>query len=200
MDDIADAVQALNKLNATIHLYAIIRRFHLVSLCHHRNVLLAETRVTRGGNAQESGRSETVAHRKLMSHAYPGLEPGRLKRGNVKDNYVKKSQALTHRLKIGQRWSMLAKAFAPGILALIPIRGDFQLSNSDYEKLPAPTIAILIDVLQRHRGGFLQEFSTCLDFFALANAENSLVRQDADTLKQEEYDSPRLVELCKSQP
>ncbi|MCJ1449496.1 MAG: hypothetical protein MMC23_010016, partial [Stictis urceolatum] len=127
---IAQSISELDKLDNSLHLNAILRRFHLVSLRRHRDALLENVRLTRQNNPEDLGTAGTLAHRKLMLEAYPDLNSSPAKVQYSKEDYNRKSKALTHRCVLGHRWSLIAHAFAPGILALIPTQGDYGLSNS----------------------------------------------------------------------
>ncbi|KAF2752499.1 hypothetical protein EJ05DRAFT_320606 [Pseudovirgaria hyperparasitica] len=204
--DLNGTIAELDQLEASVHASSVLRRYHLVHLYSLRQKLQAQ----RGQNSKRlrpdreigrtSGHTGSQILAKIMVEAYPDVKATRQSRTKGKDEYGRKLQTLKGRLLAGHRWSTLAHAFAPGILALMPTQGDYQVTNSDYEKLPAPAIDMLIQVLIHHRSSFLQQVSKAVSSIAsstfLQSPKYFFETQDRDMLKVEKYDSARLIELC----
>ena len=73
-----------------------------------------------------------------------------------------------------------------------------------FERLPIPVIQILTGMLKKHRGEFLKAISSTVSAFASeflheSAADRRFRFEDADSkvLKEEQYDSPKLLDLCR---
>ena len=140
MDGIENTVKALDCLETTSHVVSIWRRYCLISLSAKRfemQTRFSTGQHTRAQALQEAdfnavfGRADTQALAEMMAEAYPQLPACRNCKANANNEYVKKLKALKERILCGHKWSKLADAFAPGILALVPTHGEYQISNRE---------------------------------------------------------------------
>ena len=137
-NNIFGTVEALDRLDASGHAVSIAKRFYLVALSARRFELRAELVKTSGAYSTENTgdvircRNDALALTCLMAEAYPKLKPTRTRKTQGKDEYGMKHKLLKERLVSGQKWSKLSQAFTPGILALVPTRGEYHVSNREY--------------------------------------------------------------------
>jgi hypothetical protein len=128
-DTIVQTVRALDGLETAASTNAILRRYHLVRLIHHRNEREKE-RLTKNSNKTSKsaevkrgfGRASSLALSDLMAEAYPELEqPSRLQDA-IGTEYERRHKSIKNMLCSGRNWDLLQERFSPGILALVPVR------------------------------------------------------------------------------
>jgi len=140
---ISQTILALDKLEGTLSMIHIQRRYYLVNLVDHRNQLekthldqkferpiravRARNNRSTGVRDEKTGRASSLALRDLMSQAYPDLMPTQ---HGENDEYQKKLKSLKNKLAFGRNWNMMQQRFTAGILALVPSDGDYDIQNS----------------------------------------------------------------------
>jgi len=165
------------------------------------------------------GRADSKALADLMSTAYPDLKPTRTNRAKEGDEYQTRLRSLKNRLRGARTWYMIQQKFPLGILALIPTGGDYEIKNSELvssmptiplaytnslERLPADSVSLLLDALEKHRGNFIREASELVTKHIL----QILLREDlsckvmledraGSSVKQEQFDSTALLDTCR---
>ena len=148
-NSISEVMQALDRLDVTIITASILRRFYLTLLVSHRNERgryhqhqrskrLSNYDYLKNGVDVQTGieqnyleRADTIALTELMAEAYPNLKPTRKHSAAKNDEYQKKLSSLKTRLRDGRNWHKMQEQFSSGILALIPIHGDYQIHNRE---------------------------------------------------------------------
>jgi hypothetical protein len=121
-------MQSLDRLDTSLAVTHIIKRFYLVRLVdyrvqleqNHRPRQTTHPRKAKGGREQQPrARAASQALFDMMAEAYPEL-----KRGT--DGYTKRLTTLKNRLSKGRNWHTLASRFDTAILALVPTEERFQ--------------------------------------------------------------------------
>ncbi|KAI4220681.1 MAG: hypothetical protein L6R40_008668 [Gallowayella cf. fulva] len=222
-NSLRQVVRALDSLDVQFSVASVLRRYFLVSLKTHRMRLEEEhqhspsvrTRMApkRLATSSENGQSQTVstfdradtqALRKMMEEAYPDLQSIRRIRGGVVDEYQKKLAALKERIRSGRNWKILQEKYGPSILLLIPSRDEYNIRDSEVEKLSISVLGTLIEMLSEYRGAFLE--AVCGKVSQIVTAIED--RSDIDkrykfenitgaSLKKEPPDSSRFIEYCE---
>ena len=67
----------------------------------------------------------------LIAQAYPDLMPSRKRRAAANDEYQKNLQYLKDRLRAERNWRVLEERLGTGILALVPMKGEYEVQNYD---------------------------------------------------------------------
>ena len=241
-NSVCQTVQTLDQLDVSMSTASILRRYHLAFLVSCRNEREAHhqsqgrervPRTLKYGYESSThtrrtvlrgdgySRASSMALADMMAEAYPDLKSGG-KRGTEPDTvYPKKYRSLKERVYSGKNWYEMQQRLSPGILALVPTRGDYNIQNSEYdfltdisrliltqnrvERLPEYLIALFLDVLVEFRGDFLHEVSELVS----QHIRKILYREDLSQkyvfenldgtdLKQEPLDSVKFIDFCKS--
>jgi hypothetical protein len=132
--------QALDNLEIATSTNSILCWYHLTRLIDHRNELENHHKVQRPEQASRKiftenegyGRVSSLALADLMVQAYPDLEKPQRRWREVA--YQRKLKSLQNRLSSGRNWHLLQQRFSPGILALVPTSGHYNIQNSEYHK------------------------------------------------------------------
>jgi len=161
INSISQTIQALDHLDTTVSITSILRRYYLTFLMAHRNEreghhqsqrprrvprTLEYGYMSRGQVRQTSadqevfGRASSLALADLMTEAYPDMKQTRKHRAPGNE-YQKKLQSLKDRLRSGLNWHLMQLQFSPGILALVPTRGDYNIQNYEWVSL----LTVLVD-------------------------------------------------------
>ncbi len=240
-NSISEAVQALDQLDITVITASILRRFYLTFLVtqryererHHQSqrpkrVLGSQnfsyTKVGHDtGTATKQdclGRADTKALIGLMAEAYPSLKPTRKRNIVTDDEYQKKLSSLKVRLRDGRNWYTMQQRLPPGILALVPTRGDYQIQNRELvpspplfvnfliqirvERLSMPLFTLFLDVLIEFRGDFLRTVSGLVSqhiceilYRKDLNRKYVFETLDGNLLKKEHLDSNNFINFCE---
>ena len=109
---------------------------------------------------------------------------------------------LSRALKRGRNWTALAEHFGDGIIPLVPAHPDFGLQNvTVIEDMSAEKFQVLINVMEKYRGGFLHHASQ-----ALAGIADLILRKNLDhrykfeiccDIEDCEPDSEAILDGCK---
>lgn len=137
---ISEALDFIDGLDSSMARISIAKRVCLVRLVEmrnqseeiHKNYSGPQTR--QNAHYIDNSRSTSISKAKkprpniqalddLMRSAYPRLEPG-------EEQYQKQRAKLIATVNAGQNWHSLKMSFGIGVLALIPIEGDFGVSNT----------------------------------------------------------------------
>ena len=237
-DSVSEAVQALDQLDITVTTASMLRRFYLTILVtqryererHHQSQrpkrLLGSQNTKSGhdtGTAAKQdylGRADTKALTELMAEAYPNLKPTRKRNTVTDDEYQKKLSSLKVRLRDGRNWYTMQQRLSPGILALVPTQGDYQIHNRELvpspplflnflmqirvERLSIPLFTLLLDVLTEFCGDFLHTVSGLVSqhiceilYRKDPNRKYVFETLDGHHLKQEHLDSNNLIKYCE---
>lgn len=238
---ISEAMQALDRLDITAITASILRRFYLTFLVTQRDEQESyhqsqrPKRVSRtqnfsytnsdhdGRTATEQDclrRADTIALTRLMANAYPSLKPTRKCNTATDDEYQKKLSSLKVRLRDGRNWHKMQQRLSPGILALVPTRGDYQIQNRELvssptsfvnfliqnrvERLSTPQFSLFLEILIEFRGDFLRKVSGLVSqhiceilYRKDLNRRYVFETLDGDDLKQEHLDSENLMKFCE---
>ena len=129
IDESMPPMQSLDQLGTATSISATLRRFHLTRLLDRRislgNSHKSASPITR---QCKSIRADTQALADLMAESYPHLErPTHDKFVSTGTEYQVKLRKLQNRLSCARKWYTLQQKFSPGILALVPCGGDFQI-------------------------------------------------------------------------
>lgn len=136
--NIAETMKALDNLETTVNMASTVRRYYLVSLVALRSQRQSKYTQQRLRQSRTVGEENEVSLRpadsqaltSMMAEAYPDLNPVQENVSSGRDEYEKKRRSLQNRLVAGQKWLMMEKEFSSGILALVPMQGDYELSNT----------------------------------------------------------------------
>lgn len=77
--------------------------------------------------------SSSIALADMMAEAYPDLKPSEKRETASNAVYPRKYQSLKDRIHSGKNWNEMQQQLSPGILALVPTRGDYNIQNSEYD-------------------------------------------------------------------
>lgn len=130
-DTVADVVRSLDALDTSLFASSILRRYHLMRLVQHQQVLLQARRregISLGDSA--FNRHESRVLTELLVAARPGLRPPR-KLSQASHDYRQLHERMKARLKHGQNWYALSKRFGPAVLALVPTGEDLQFTSTE---------------------------------------------------------------------
>lgn len=143
---VESTVKAIDTLDSAAFANRILRRNYLVLLvehrhereAHHKSQLSTRNPKSTRSKAQQSdgvqrqyafGRPSSMALTDLMGEAYPDLKPPSRQREAEGTEYHKKLKALKTKLESGRNWHLLKQRFSAGILALVPVGGEYEIQN-----------------------------------------------------------------------
>lgn len=240
-NSISEAMQALDQLDITVITASILRRFYLTFLVtqryererHHQsqrpkrvlgsqNFSYTKSGYDTGTATKQDclGRADTKALTELMAEAYPSLKPTWKRNIVTDDEYQKKLSSLKVRLRDGRNWYTMQQRLPPGILALVPTWGDYQIQNREFvpspplcvnfliqirvERLSIPLFTLFLDVLIEFRGDFLRTVSELVSqhiceilYRKDLNRKYVFETLDGNHLKQEHLDSNNFIKFCE---
>jgi hypothetical protein len=138
-NSIAQTIQALDSLEIAASTNSVLRRYHLTRLVDHRNERESHHKDQQSERALRSvkdssegyGRASSKALTDLMAQAYPELKPPQRGRGRSEDEYQRRLKSLKNRIGSGRNWNLMQQKFSPGILALVPTGGEYNIQNSE---------------------------------------------------------------------
>ena len=143
-NDISQIIQALDRVETTLFVASILRRFYLSILVDKRHKLeelyqkqrprrprgSVEYGITNLKQIAASERSSVRALDEMMKEAYPDIKPTRPHRSSREDAYIKSLSSLRTRLRHGSNWYTMQQII-PGALALIPTASDYGIQNRE---------------------------------------------------------------------
>lgn len=197
-------MESLDQLDISLATVFVIKRFHLVGLMEARtqleqNYRLHQVRQTRRlrhekrtSEQENCGRAASRALKDMLAQAYPDLKAHTV-------DYNRQLTSLKNRLSQGRNWHMLAARFGTGVLALVPTDGDFNVHDRDIERLPVDDFKLLLEILDKQRGGFLckcsHQMAHFLNLLSRPNRDRKYVLEKVDgaRVKQEPFDSLGLI-------
>jgi hypothetical protein len=217
---IAEVVGHLDTLDSMTAISSLLRRLYLLQLFRQRSSLMermqAERRSLRSSSRTggEPGKISSLVLTKMTQEAYPSCVRSP---GDRTGLFEAKRKMLQNRLHAATNWNTLREEFSIGIIALVPIGGEFQnqrlvvqdaawdeTKTHSLEYLPSRPFKTFISLLKELRGKFVCEAAKLLSLRIEAMLEGKS-RQFAlkfeqldgrDTLANELFDSPVLLDLC----
>lgn len=134
--NVAETVRMLDTLEDFQQTCAFLRRMLLLSLANRRDTLRDELQMHEEGvsnNDQSPSASalSSLVLDKLMVEAYPQTA-GSSEENNIRKwrrEYGADRKNLKNRLYLAGNWCRAVKRFGPGIIALVPTGGEFQIQN-----------------------------------------------------------------------
>ncbi|MCJ1475014.1 hypothetical protein MMC13_003674 [Lambiella insularis] len=228
LNEVLPPMQILDHLDAKSSVSSTLRRFHLTRLLDRRINLGNDYKNTRSRRTtkqrkhdskqlnglldrgdirngdERSARIDTKALTDIMAESYPHLkQPRRDKSAFTDAKYRDRLSKLQNRLSCARNWHALQQKCSPGILALVPCGGEFQIQIDRVERLPSSIFSVFLEVLFEKRGSFLVKVSQSVS----RHIQNIVYRKDLTSkyafetvdkmlLKQEPMDSQQLIRFC----
>lgn len=135
-DTILDTYQAIERLESGTTTASLVRRLHLVSL-YDQYLKLQYSMTTQGiDHAPEVSltctrkpRKDTCAIGKIVSQIPE--KAGTLNSSNKDEVFAKRRKAVRNKLQCAKKWHMLHKKFGLGILALVPLAGEYSITSQE---------------------------------------------------------------------